>query len=457
MTELDPVLAITSGLRTAYGERRWVIAMDVLQAATAMVARLQAYGSTGCFVVAARRGTGVEPEAPYEVLGLPPMPMMEAIRTGEDALRALPLHVEAAIDAFDPELQAQVLGSIFSDGRPVAGRPFYGARPAAWQELEDKVVIDQVWDETDVERAPAEVVPIDEGALRLAAERLDRGAGTVWAGDASQGFHGGGAYTFSVQRGDDVEPVVARLRTRSRTARVMPFLEGIPCSIHGIVLPHHVVVLRPAELVVLRGPKGFVYGRAATFWDPPTEDRAEMRRIARRVGQHLRRTHGYRGAFTIDGVLTEQGFRPTELNPRVGAALGLMHPHIPFDLFNAALIERQPFDLFGAALEATILASADRERRGMLAFVLGRPINETVEHALCFRGGRWVVAADGEVHDGIARVGPGSTGGYAALRLNPLTTPVGESVAPRAAAFAAWLDETYGAGIGTLIPSLPLR
>ena len=44
-----------------------------------------------------------------------------------------------------------------------------------------------------------------------------------------------------------------------------------------------------------------------------------MRAAARRVGEHLRATYGYRGAFGIDGVLTADGFRPTELNARGSA------------------------------------------------------------------------------------------------------------------------------------------
>ena len=46
-----------------------------------------------------------------------------------------------------------------------------------------------------------------------------------------------------------------------------------------------------------------------------------MRGVARRVGAELRRRVGFGGAFTVDGVMTAEGFRPTELNPRMGAGL----------------------------------------------------------------------------------------------------------------------------------------
>ena len=52
--------------------------------------------------------------------------------------------------------------------------------------------------------------------------------------------------------------------------------------------------------------------------------REQMRAIARRAGERLRAEVDYRGAFTVDGVLTGDGFLPTELNPRNGAGLATM-------------------------------------------------------------------------------------------------------------------------------------
>ena len=51
----------------------------------------------------------------------------------------------------------------------------------------------------------------------------------------------------------------------------MPFLEGIPCSIHGVVFPDGVATFRPVEMVTLRRPGSnrLHYAGAATFWDPP--------------------------------------------------------------------------------------------------------------------------------------------------------------------------------------------
>src|SRR5690606_4075064 len=106
------------------------------------------------------------------------------------------------------------------------------------------------------------------------------------------------------------------LAEEAHRVRVMPFLDGIPCSIHGIVFDDAVSVLRPCEMVALRRPgrSDLYYAGMGSTWDPPAAARADMRALCRRVGEHLRRTVGYRGVFTVDGVLTRDGFRPTELN-----------------------------------------------------------------------------------------------------------------------------------------------
>ncbi|HHO54327.1 MAG TPA: hypothetical protein ENK18_26520 [Deltaproteobacteria bacterium] len=451
----DSIKALDRGLSLVYRARPWLIALDVLQGASAVVERLAAWGAPPPFVIAARVGTGPAPACEHRVLGLPPMPMMEAIHAGEEALRSLPADVRSAIEAFDPDKRAAVLGGIVSDGRPVAQRPFFGARPLSWRRLEDKVVIDALWDAVGLERAPSEVVEVELTALSEAAQRLDLGQGTVWAGDASQGFHGGASYTVAVRTPTEGRAAVARLAPRCRTARVMPFLEGVPCSIHGIVFPEHVVVLRPAELLVFQGSGGFVYGRAATFWDPPQQDRDAMRSAARRVGDHLRGAVGYRGAFTLDGICTpSEGFLPTELNPRVGAALGLMCPEVPFDLLHAALIEGCALDLDPVALEAALLQRADAARHGSVGFLIDVSLQVTEHHPLVWRGapgaGAWERVSGGDEADATATIGPGPSGGYCRLSLDPVRTPVGPRVAPRAIAFARWLDRRYDAGLGEL-------
>jgi hypothetical protein len=449
--------AVEVALRRVYGGRAWLVTSDVLQGAIVGAERLLELGATAGFAVGARLGTGDLPDPSerlsWRCLDLPPAGgMIEAIRDCEAALQDLPDDVLAAVDAFDPGREARVLGPIFAVGADVAGRRFYGARPPAWQALEDKVVIDALWDEVTVPRAPSRVVAPDAAALSHASEALDLGHGVVWAGDARDGFHGGAAYTWWVRDEPTAAEALAFLGPRCDTVRVMPFLEGIPCSIHGVVFPDHVVVLRPAEMVVLRRAdgNGFRYARAATFWDPPGSDRRHLRAVARRVGQHLRQTLDYRGAFTIDGVLTTDGFRPTELNPRVGAALGLMVSGVSFDLLSYALIEGEVSGVDAVALEQELLQAADAQRSGALSLLDDTPGVEPGRWELVWTGEGWREAAGEEAPDARLRVGAGATGNFLSLVLDPERTPVGPSVAPRAVALARWADTTLGTSLGAL-------
>lgn len=458
------IARIESDLREIYGSRPWLVAADVLPAAAQTIRRLRAYGAPRCFAIAARHGTGELPVAEdceYRVLGLPPMPMMEAIHAAERALRDLPEEVQLAVDRFDPERKLSVIGSIFSNGQQVAGRPFWGARKPAWQALEDKTIVDALWDAASVERLPCEVVPLEPGALAAAVGRLDRGHGTVWAGDASRGFHGGATYTCRVSGPEDFERARVHLSTRCTHARVMSFLEGIPCSIHGVVLGggQPPLALRPAEMLTLRrpgSPTGFLYARVATFWDPPFAVREEMRAVSRRVGRHLDEVYGYRGAFTIDGICTREGFRPTELNPRVGAALGLMAPEFPFSLMHDALVEgvAQRWDAEG--LERELIAIADGTRRGMIGFLTSRAFGETTSQRLSWTGLEWVPSDPEGPCDGELSAGPGPEGGAVHVRLAPGVSAapgrieIGRSVAPLAVAAVAYADRCFGTGIGAV-------
>lgn len=451
----DVLDRLDATLAAFYGGRPWLLAVDILQGWQGLHAPLARWGVPRCFALGARMGTGPlppddDPAVAWACLGLPPArDLMDAIHGADAALRDLPDDVQARIDAFDPEGRMLALGAFFSNGRPVAGRRMVGARPAAWQALEDKVTIDAVWDAAGVPRAPSEVVPVTLDALQAAARRLDRGHGTVWAGDAREGFHGGASRTCWVTDDEEARAAVERLAPHCDTARVQPFLEGIPCSVHGIVLPDGVAVLRPAEMLVLRRGRAFVYARAATFWDPTPTEREALRAVARRVGAHLAATVGYRGAFTIDGVMTAHGFRPTELNPRVGAAMAMM-ADVPFPLVHYALIEGVDLGVDASALEAALLAVADDDRRGSFGLTTPHRFEAPGEAWLRWADDGWraVEEADADAH---ARWGPGPTGGFLNVRmLQPRRVPRGPSFAPRVAAFAAWADAHLGTDLGPL-------
>jgi hypothetical protein len=193
----------------------------------------------------------------------------------------------------------------------------------------------------------------------------------VWAADNRAGWHGGADGLWWVRTAAQADEAAEALVQRANHARVMPFLEGIPCSVHGWVLPTgDVLAFRPVEMLILRRPPDhpqamrLVYARSASTWDPDPDDREAMREVARRVGRWLRDHVGYRGVYTVDGVLAAEGFLPTEVNTRYGGAFPRLDrgSDLPSLLLHHASIEGWDLDWRPAELEAAILSWADAHR-----------------------------------------------------------------------------------------------
>lgn len=447
-------------LRATYAGKSWIIAMDVLAAQTGIVRKLDGYGATNIYCVAGARGTGPLPEssvlAGQSVLDISASTMMDGVRMALEGMANLPDEDLDKIDAFDPNHTARSIGTIFDDGRPVGRREKYGARKPEWMALEDKIIIDEVWDAVGVPRAASTIVELsDADALTRAHDEHDSGSGTVWAADNSEGFHGGGEYTRWINSPGRFEEAREFFGAHSEKIRVMPFLEGIPCSIHGIVFPDYTVALRPCEMIILRSRTRakFHYARAASFWDPPTARREEMRAMVRRVGDHLRATVGYRGAFTIDGIMTSEGFRPSELNPRIGAALGVVCNDIsPMSLFllEKALIEDEPLEWRARALEAMLLERADARRAGIASTLTAQRPGESEALKLVLSDDSIEVVEDDAPADIEVMWGPAPAGGYMMMKFSQDRTPSGPPLAPSVARVIQFLDQRWSLGIGEL-------
>jgi hypothetical protein len=261
--------------------------------------------------------------------------MTEEVRETDRLVRGLPREAVAAVQAYDPDGDAVWMVGPFVGTEPIHGRSVIGGRPDTWTVLEDKVVVDDLWDQVGAPRAESRVSRVDLDDLRAVSASLDRGAGVVWAGDARDGVNGGGDFVRWVVTDADAASAHAFFAPRCDRVRVMPFLEGVPCSVHGIVLPDGTAAFRPVELAILRGPdRRFMYGGQGTTWNPPAEDRHQMRDLVRRTGECLRGRVGYRGAFGIDGILTADGFRPTELNARYSGGLAGLARSVDTAAFN---------------------------------------------------------------------------------------------------------------------------
>jgi hypothetical protein len=173
---------------------------------------------------------------------------------------------------------------------PVLGRPVTGGRPASFLALEDKMLADEIWAAADVPCAPyassgrrggprrghrPDGRSPRRGVVRRRPRTASTAGATTCAGCRTRTARTA-AYAFFAPRCDRV--------------RVMPFLDGVPCSIHGFVLPDGTAALRPVEIAMLRNvTEGLRLRRPRHDLGPAGADREEMRAIARRVGATCRR------------------------------------------------------------------------------------------------------------------------------------------------------------------------
>jgi hypothetical protein len=447
--------AVTARLGELYAGRPVLIAPGVLAGATATVGWLR---ELGCRVlaVATARGAGDVPGPPdCEVVEVTPpatASLTEELRVLDRLAHELPPHAVAAVEAFDPERRGTWLANPFvTSDEPILGRPVAGGRPAAFLALEDKLLAEEVWRAAGVSAAPHRVVPVEVGALARASAEVAGPLGSVWSGDARDGFNGGGNYVRWVSDARDRAAAVAFFAPRCDRVRVLPFLDGVPCSIHGFVLPDGTAALRPVEIAMLRNDaeRRFVHGGVGSTWDPPAADREEMRDVVHRVGAHLAAAHGYRGAFGVDGVLTADGFRPTELNTRMSAGLTLLTAIDQrfFTLLQHHLLAGLDTGLRAADLEALVpLMDAHRAGR-VVAMVAGTHLGHSDSYPVAWDGaafrrvdhetGNTLVVAD-TASGLVAKVEP-------CVALVP-----GRRLAHVNAALLAHLDRTYGTRLGAL-------
>jgi hypothetical protein len=451
-------------LRPLVAGRRVILAGGVVAASTPVAELVHRLGAEAILIVGTE-GVGSGPLPAPEVASwvaaeLPPVSSIVAmIHAGNQLLADPTPELRQAIETFDPAGTALTIGTFLNESPDLLGRPFLAHRRRAWVALDDKTSVDALWDEVGVVRAPSAVVALTGDAARTATAELDTGAGTVWAADSSEGWHGGAEGLRWVRGGHDIDDALRSFAGRARRVRIMPFLDGVPCSIHGIVYPDHVIALRPVEQITLRrvGRPTFFYAGCATFFDPPEPVRESMRAMARRVGEHLRDRVDFRGAFTIDGVIGADGFRPTELNPRSGAGLMVIQrgqPELPLPLLLEALVAGHELPYDPRQLECTLLDGADAHRGGGTWRGVPAAVPETSARPVTGGPDGWRWTTDGETATGEVSAGPSSIGGFVRLSAVAGGTAIGPSFAPAAAAFWAFADHELGTGAGPLEPAV---
>ncbi|YAL82286.1 hypothetical protein ACMYYO_10125 [Dermacoccaceae bacterium W4C1] len=449
---MDVITSVTDQVVAQIRGRDVIVVCPVLAGATRHVQQLRSYGAGRILVLSLSQGTGELPQdAECHLLPGPPQDSIaEEIAAADALVNAPSIQGKDAVEAFDPRGEALVYLSTMTaiDGN-FLGRTTIGGRPRAFERWEDKTRSAALWDAAIIPRAAELVCAADRDLLRENASRLDLGHGTVWSADASAGFNGGADRVHWVRNEAEAEAALAALAPVSEQIRMMPFLEGVPCSIHGIVLPDGVAVLRPVELVVLRPADGtrFVYAATATGWDPSAQHREQMRSAARAVGAYLAGTQGYRGAFGLDGVLTTEGFRPTELNPRFSGGLSTLAkaiPDLPLTWVHLSALAGLPVGASAPALEEALVGAADAHRAGSAYAAVALP-----GHAEQRTDTESIpVGPEQGLLPGELQIGPSPRG--ALIRYQPQELPTGTRMADLAVTAFALADRLWDTGFGHL-------
>jgi hypothetical protein len=168
---------------------------------------------------------------------------------------------------------------------------------------------------------------------------------------------------------------------------------------------------------------------------------------------------GFRGPFGVDGILTESGFVPTELNARFGAH-SLIARSLPRFPLLPVLLAAQAGELLEfkpEMLEEVVVEAADCRRGGGGWTGVRKPFNSMETRSLVEESNGYRIARESEDSDAALLTGPGDVGGFVFFGPDPARVPRGPSLAPRVVRAFALADKELATGIGPLDAAKPVR
>ena len=116
--------------------------------------------------------------------------------------------------------------------------------------------------------------------------------------------------------------------------------------------------------------------------------------------------------------MSEEGFLPTELNPRAGAGLQGMTtaiPELPFALLAIAAQAGEALDFRPEVLESLVVGAADARRGGGIRTFFPGDRERTEIHGLVEESGGYRMARGDEAGSAILVTGPSNQGGFLAF------------------------------------------
>ncbi len=246
---------------------------------------------------------------------------LEQMVTYFAAIRDNSVVLEQHMEKFDPDHQARVIGPAWLKEKELLGRKVIGHRPDQWTEFEfDKIGTDQFFDSVGVPRVDSLVIETRYFDFQECWKRYDQGKGIVLVGDGN--FTGGCGLQF-IKSSNNLNAAHQWLRNKSISkVKVESNLPGPAFCCHGFVLNNSCATTLPYESISLeKSQQGEIewIGSSSAFVVSEDEHKS-ISRFTEQVGNQLRQTLNYRGSFCLDGVLTPDGPKFTEINTRLGAS-----------------------------------------------------------------------------------------------------------------------------------------
>jgi hypothetical protein len=347
-------------------------------------------------------------------------------------------------DAFDPDQRATLILPDALDP-PLAGRRRrIGRRSTAHRLGEYKTVVDVIWDAMEQPRVRS-LVTDAPGDLGILGPIVDEGNGVVYSCQPAGCGPTAGGDGIGWWRPGRPLPLIAANACR---LRVMPLLLGPPVRLHGFVLTSDVVTFPPMEVVSLpRLTDGTFHcaGAVATLGAD-----ADLVATTRQLGTRLRDRLDYRGGFSVDGILTADGFRPTDLNARLTSAMEAAPPALRVQLHLVNLLARsgaEPIPDTVASLAGKVFAAPPSH----CLYGAAEPASQSIPRQTPVRwSGTQLEPATGQPCDGHLSIRPSPRGRLMTATLTADRIPGRGRLGPLAPDVFRLSDQLFGTDFGDL-------
>ena len=400
------------------------------------------FGLIGQNAQIARAGLDID----HTFVAIPEASLAFELREYHKAIANLGAEHIVAINTFDPEKKAVVIGAFWFCLSSVAGRHVLGYRRPSWILYEDKCAVSEIWYKAGITQAKSEVVPVHS---------LHSGLPQGWAypvvvsGDSLNGITGGGSHVRYVESDTQMQNILSFFALDCAQVRLMEYIDGISCSMHGFVLEDTVCTSIPIEMLVVPNSRGkFIYMGAATHWEPIPAETSLLEDSVRNVGVALREEVGFRGTFTLDGILKGGVFYPTEINTRSGAGIFALYgaEHTKYYLLDVLIKDGQNIDWAPSDIEHWMQETAKKQRSRRAwgaASIEGECPNET--HPVSFLIDTWCTVEEDE-HDETATkisISAGREGAFLMMSFAEHSLSKGELLNPYVQAAMKYSDAIW--------------